>query len=112
MNKKIKQKWLEALRSGQYKQCKETLTNGEGFCCLGVLCNIHALEHNKVWENEFAPRYFNCFAYLPKQVMKWSEVKSIDGEFIDGYHNCCSLAILNDEGKSFKEIVDIIEKYF
>lgn len=44
MTKKLGKKWLEALRSGKYKQGvgalrRETL-EGEKFCCLGVLCDI------------------------------------------------------------------------
>jgi hypothetical protein len=57
MDKKIKTKWLKALRSGDYKQgqCslkkvlyegdldfnnKEVKERTETFCCLGVLCDI------------------------------------------------------------------------
>ena len=32
--------WIAALRSGQYKQCRNRLKDGDGFCCLGVLCDI------------------------------------------------------------------------
>ena len=47
MNAAIKQRWLKALRSGKYKQAKRRLAihnhetrEPEGFCCLGVLCEI------------------------------------------------------------------------
>ncbi len=64
MNKKVKKKWTTALRSGQYDQiqgtlCAETVSSGRtGFCCLGVLCNIHAEESGGGWEesNEFKSR--------------------------------------------------------
>jgi hypothetical protein len=36
----IKKRWVEALRSGNYKQTTGCLRNGDGFCCLGVLCDI------------------------------------------------------------------------
>jgi hypothetical protein len=32
-----KKQWLTALRSGAYPQAKNTLFNGTGYCCLGVL---------------------------------------------------------------------------
>lgn len=35
----IRAKWLEALRSGNYKQGKFGLRTGDTFCCLGVLCD-------------------------------------------------------------------------
>jgi len=43
MNLEIKQKWLEALRSGRYAQGQGILrnTNNE-YCCLGVLCDLVA----------------------------------------------------------------------
>jgi len=45
--KKIKKKWLKALRSGEYGQTKGVLTDGEGnFCCLGVL--QHCVSGGKV----------------------------------------------------------------
>ena len=44
MNPEVKQRWLEALRSGRYEQGREYLhytQNGERyFCCLGVLMDI------------------------------------------------------------------------
>lgn len=40
MNPELKQKWLQALRSGQYKQTKERLKGKYGYCCLGVLCDV------------------------------------------------------------------------
>ena len=35
-------KWIKALRSGKYKQTKDTLCNDKrnSFCCLGVLCDV------------------------------------------------------------------------
>lgn len=40
MNKEIKAKWIEALRSGKYIQVRNALRDRHGFCCLGVLCDI------------------------------------------------------------------------
>ena len=44
MNQEIKKLWLEALRSGDYKQARGTLRRQYGdnphHCCLGVLCEI------------------------------------------------------------------------
>ena len=37
----VKTKWLDALRSGKYKQGRGILRRPDGsFCCLGVLCDI------------------------------------------------------------------------
>ena len=44
MNADLKRKWLAALRSGKYQQAKAALhRQGDGFCCLGVLCDVSGL---------------------------------------------------------------------
>lgn len=43
MDKELKAKWVAALRSGEYKQTTETLRDGDGFCCLGVLLDLSKL---------------------------------------------------------------------
>lgn len=40
MNPELKGKWVEALRSGEYKQGQFTFRNGDRYCCLGVLCMV------------------------------------------------------------------------
>lgn len=42
MPKELLEKWLKALRSGEYKQAKGTLYDPaiKGFCCLGVLQHL------------------------------------------------------------------------
>lgn len=53
MNPDVKTKWLEALRSGEYKQARGQLQHKHGFCCLGVLCDIYAKEGKGSWEKTF-----------------------------------------------------------
>lgn len=54
MNKKLKAKWVKALRSGRYKQTQGNLAIGKGpyemNCCLGVLCRV-AHEPRTKWED-------------------------------------------------------------
>lgn len=87
MNDEVKKMWLDALRSGKYKQGSEVLhrndpTGEERFCCLGVLCDI-AVKHNVVLRatEERSDGGHNVgFAYgdeeavtgLPKEVIKWA----------------------------------------
>jgi hypothetical protein len=33
-------KWVDALRSGRYEQTTGRLANQEGYCCLGVACEV------------------------------------------------------------------------
>ena len=55
MNQELKQKWIDALRSGKYKQGTgrlKQIINGEStFCCLGVLCDVAGLEWHLRNEN-------------------------------------------------------------
>lgn len=41
MNKGIKDRWITALRSEKYSQTKGNLRDDEGYCCLGVLCDLY-----------------------------------------------------------------------
>jgi hypothetical protein len=47
MNKIVKKKWLNALRSGEYKQTSECLRDSNGYCCLGVLCEVTGNAQNR-----------------------------------------------------------------
>lgn len=46
----IKTKWINALRSGKYKQTTDCLRDDTGYCCLGVLTDIYISEQeNASW---------------------------------------------------------------
>lgn len=52
MDKKLKTKWLKALRSGKYKQGKGVLRTADNkFCCMGVLVDVM---DKKVWSKRTA----------------------------------------------------------
>lgn len=40
MNREIAIEWVSELRSGKYQQTTGYLQNENGFCCLGVLCDM------------------------------------------------------------------------
>lgn len=40
LSDELRTKWVEALLSRKYLQAREQLCNGEGYCCLGVLCDV------------------------------------------------------------------------
>ena len=44
MDAHLKAKWVEALRSGEYKQARLMLEDDGRFCCLGVLCKVAGLD--------------------------------------------------------------------
>lgn len=92
MNIQVKDKWLNALRSGDYKQEQGKLRSDEGFCCLGVLCDLYIQENELKWEEDIKliyddelkeyvkvsshdKYYFDGESeFLPKSVMEWAEL--------------------------------------
>jgi hypothetical protein len=106
-------KWVEVLRSGKYRQGREALVARKpgkhvSYCCLGVLCNLAVEEGiiEKHWRGGYGSN--NDIHYLPQKVQNWAGLQTIAGGF--GKHPITdSLANLNDEGSSFKEIADVIE---
>lgn len=107
MNRKIAKLWIEALRSGQYQQGEGTLRDRDNkFCCLGVLCNLHAQEHPEVAKMQSVPsKYLGESEFLPSRVVWWAGMKSEAGVY---GHN--ELTTDNDSGLSFTAIATIIEK--
>lgn len=56
MSKILKKKWLNALRSGKFKQGRAILRNKNGeYCCLGVLCAIRG-DWRPIEDGEGVPR--------------------------------------------------------
>lgn len=132
MNPQVKAKWLGALRSGKYRQGVGTLATNYRYCCLGVLatiaseegiCNRVAMEipnGDRVSEYDIRLSFDDKTEYLPESVVNWAEipadhiqttVKGLDiivGMNVDGGY--IRLSGLNDEGKTFFEIADIIEQ--
>ena len=107
MNHAIAKQWVAALRSEQYKQTTGALRKGDSFCCLGVLCNLHAIAHPKIARKEVDPReYLRHGGTLPNKVMRWAGMSTQTGLL---FYRGDTLADLNDHGSPFDEIADVIE---
>lgn len=109
MKEEIKDKWVAALRSGKYVQTRDRLKDYDnGFCCLGVLCDISGVSEWKVGVDSYV--YLNKDGTLPLSVMEWAGLRSPDGEVSGQEHD--SLAEINDAGNTFETISQIIEKHW
>ena len=113
MNQQVKEKWLSALRSGDYQQTQNYLHKEDGFCCLGVLCDLYGKEHNVEWNlavAEDGDRDYYEFqdetATLPVSVIEWAGVEDENPEICE-----TPLSRLNDNGSTFNEIADLIEEH-
>lgn len=129
MKKRVKNKWLEALRSGEYKQCKNRLTNGRGFCCLGVLTDLYiksptGKKNGAYWKKDYeqGEPYFVSKSQTepnitPEEVRHWAGLTDTVPE-VNTPKGIASLAALNDANHdteyqkpwSFNKIADTIEE--
>ncbi len=124
MDKRIKKRWIKALRSGEYKratgQLKETnvCKNGkinEYYCCLGVLCDLYSKSKEGKGIEFEDNRFCGERSHLPSEVIDWADIQYEE----DGNWDCLedplisksrTAADYNDSGYSFKKIADLIEK--
>lgn len=115
MNKRIKKRWIEALRSGEYKKGKETLQPTKNtYCCLGVLTCLYNKSKASKEFGKIDPTDYNV---LPDRVEEWAGLDMDDPKvtiLVKNKEVKTSLAALNDgdghRARSFKEIADIIEE--
>lgn len=90
-------KWIAALRSGIYPQANGFLRTQEGYCCLGVLCDL--VDRSK-WEADGGFFIYDCdHKWLPNYIMQ--DIPANIDTFV--------LADMNDKGESFCKIADLIE---
>lgn len=113
MNSRVKEKWVAALRSGEYKQGRGLLRdNYSNFCCLGVLCDLYDKEQNfNSWQLVADNHYeFGEEPEVPpfRVWSSWAGMAERNPviQFPDGPQ---SLAELNDQGYTFEEIANLIE---
>lgn len=109
----VKKRWLQALRSGKIKQAQGQLrTKDDAMCCLGVLCNLHAESHPEIAARQkLKEEYMGHHGLPPDLVLQWAfqdwNKTHASGVFVAGK----TLSLWNDNGASFKQIADMIEKH-
>lgn len=110
MKKEVADKWVAALRSGKYQQTQGYLRDSDGFCCLGVLCDIFAKDLETEWQGHLAGHRYDFLGqgfHLPTEVYEIADL-TVD--------TCSNLQEMNDgdsrarKAHSFNEIADYIEK--
>lgn len=122
MNPEVQEQWAEALESGHFKQTQGRLTRVdpetgevEGYCCLGVLCEL-------AFEAGAVTREVNdgLIAYgeereggvLPVEVQKWAGLTvpnpRVNRHFLS---QPVTLAECNDRyGDNFQRIAELVRK--
>ncbi|QGT54331.1 hypothetical protein b3_0087 [Synechococcus phage B3] len=114
MKQEIKEKWVAALRSGEYQQTTGCLRSSEGFCCLGVLTDLYLKEHDEEWGGFIKGSEY----VLPGWVRMWAEVSTNPHVLNTHYSDrlVLGLAELNDGScfiknrYNFNQIAEVIEQ--
>ena len=107
MNNNAK-KWVEALQSGEYKQCSHVLDDGDGgHCCLGVACRVYeeelGLEPMTILNLD---GIYNEDLSAYEGVQEWLGLRDPQG----GFSKYKSLASINDDSSDFDKVISIILK--
>lgn len=113
MTAEMKAKWLEALRSGKYKQGRNLLRNGDKYCCLGVLCDIDGAEWKLLrpgLETTYTASGRDAFEgnSCGKETALLSTERMLKIGIRGEITNECIK--MNDDGNSFAEIADWLEE--
>jgi hypothetical protein len=96
MDKKLKAKWVKALRSGKYRQTRNVLSQNGAYCCLGVLrCLLPAKVRKLPMDHENYSEVLNAPQQKCAGLVKAQQKK---------------LAGMNDNKKlTFPQIADYVE---
>jgi hypothetical protein len=104
-----RERWAQALESGKYAQAAYQLRSANGYCCLGVACDLYIKEQGGEWEpmkrEPGSYQFKTATAVLPPSVKNWLGIRDQGGRYGGG---AWSLTSANDDGKSFAEIAAII----
>lgn len=100
-------KWVEALRSGKYQQGHQALCKNGAFCCLGVACDVMKIQASTALcgRTAYGPSGDRWTGVLPRVAIIDMGLRSESGSGRDGQ----VLWAINDSGKTFAEIADLIE---
>lgn len=119
------QQWIDALRSGEYKQGHNCLQShrdgGDRFCCLGVACAVADKEGVRVvkddenyivggtlWQQSSVRDYF-AFKSTTGDFPKEGAQPSKDDNTPARKLSC--LTELNDDGYTLEDIADFVEQH-
>ena len=112
MKKDTKEKWVAALRSGEYKQCQGELKDASGaHCCLGVLLETQGWKETPYYKNKSIFTY-----YMSSEGVINNEENELDEYTADRFglnrqHQVKLMKLNDDTGWSFNLIARWIEDH-
>lgn len=108
--KSNREKWIQALESGEYQQTRGVLHDGVGYCCLGVACKVLGYEPAV---DEFGDhRYYfgESFTHLPEVAAARLGLVTLSPAAQTSDGGRVWLANLNDDGVSFTKIAALLRQ--
>lgn len=106
----VREEWVRRLRSGEYRRGNGRLrrerSGTDFFCCLGVLCDVVEPERwapDTPWGGDMEYRHDGHDIYPRGGIL---DLVGIDAR------QARLLAQMNDSGKDFDDIADVIERMF
>ena len=113
MDPDVKEKWCEALESGQYRQGRAYLNRGEHFCCWGVLCEVLKVPHSALYKspggNLDVVAYEGATTLPTPAILKQAGLETAYFE-VDIEGNLQTLQVHNDAGHGFLRIAKAIRE--
>jgi hypothetical protein len=102
---------VAALRSGKYKQGRGYLKSQNGFCCLGVACDLYGKGDGwKHYGNDNGFAFEGMISALPDTVKDYFGFSGGFGDEVNIGPEKTVLSFHNDDGRTFAEIADAIEQ--
>lgn len=108
--KDFAEKWVAALRSGEYEQGKEALFNNGCYCCLGVAAVVCGAKNDMLLQGDDSPAAYLYRGEIDRPRIPEDVLEAIPENIIGSCGLPAKLAGFNDEGKSFADIADWIEQ--
>lgn len=116
MKPNVKEKWVAALRSGEYRKGFDYLKTGaqrESFCYLGVLTDIYIKEHGLEWESgeDRIFKFGGTSMCLAPEVMEWSGLDDAEECLLyrGGKWGIVDISDDRDYSLPFEEFADLVE---
>lgn len=111
MPKELLDKWLAALRSGEYEQCIGSMSFGTAYCCLGVLAHVAEADRAELERGTPSPSFMEARGILFVTEFKDDRGKPNSADCGNPYLPALGkfAACANDDGATFHEIADAIE---
>ena len=110
VNTKFIRKWIDALRSGTFKQGREKLrSNRNRYCCLGVACELLPKKFNIKWVKEKGELLYGLdinkseaeYYRLPEEILHYIGIDTSSENHL--------IRMNDEERKSFARIADFLE---